>query len=553
MGINLCSCNKKVGNISAPYTDLSVDNINYKAQQKVINSQIKHNKDSICLPNGNNINSFFENKDNHNNQNDIDHFNISLSPISNNRKNININIININNDSSNLKNNSSNKNMSNIITDKNYEYFKNKSNNEIVKEESSEKEESNSQENENESEKEDSKIEENKKELIEAFDQKIKEFADYISDDKLNEVENTLIKKLEDTLDDISIDSYDKSNCFSRPALQFKNDNSIYKGSWNAQGIKEGFGTFIDSKGNKYIGEWKNDKFNGKGRLFSTNGDYYEGYFIDGIIEGIGMFYSKVRGYKYLGEFKNNKFHGRGKLVYDDKMTYEGDFIEGYKDGKGKLVFSDGSYYEGNFVKNNFNGKGKFFFKDGRKYNGEWKNNSMDGKGVFNWGNECRYVGEYKNNKKEGNGVYYYGCNLFDGNWLNNMPHGEGTFLHDGIKIIGHFRFGKILEMIEGKGVNREITQKYTLDSKANCKSLDETNKLDDSKNVKTEKYPSDLGDKIEKIEKKNKRKESKMSTSKYNKHIKNNKSKEKDIDKEKDKKGKSKDKDKKRKKNESG
>ena len=150
----------------------------------------------------------------------------------------------------------------------------------------------------------------------------------------------------------------------------------------------------------------------------------------------------------------------------------------------------------------------------------------MDGKGVFNWGNECRYVGEYKNNKKEGNGVYYYGCNLFDGNWLNNMPHGEGTFLHDGIKIIGHFRFGKILDMIEGKGVNREITQKYTLDSKANCKSLDETNKLDDSKNVKTEKYPSDLGDKIEKIEKKNKRKESKMSTSKYNKHIKNNNTK---------------------------
>ena len=59
MGINLCSCNKRVGNISAPYTDLSVDNINYKTQQKIKNSQIKLNKDSICLPNGNNIKFIF--------------------------------------------------------------------------------------------------------------------------------------------------------------------------------------------------------------------------------------------------------------------------------------------------------------------------------------------------------------------------------------------------------------------------------------------------------------------------------------------------------------
>ena len=37
--------------------------------------------------------------------NDLDHFNISLSPITKRRKNIIINIISINNDSSNIKNN----------------------------------------------------------------------------------------------------------------------------------------------------------------------------------------------------------------------------------------------------------------------------------------------------------------------------------------------------------------------------------------------------------------------------------------------------------------
>ena len=40
--------------------------------------------------------------------NDLDHFNISLSPITKGRKNININIISINNDLINIKNNKNN-------------------------------------------------------------------------------------------------------------------------------------------------------------------------------------------------------------------------------------------------------------------------------------------------------------------------------------------------------------------------------------------------------------------------------------------------------------
>ena len=523
MGIQICNCNKDPGNIAVPYCDFSLENKNNKNEQL-----LKKKNDSICLPNGNNMKLYYENKDNKNNQNDIDQFDVSLSPISNARKNININIININNESnirnniSSTNNNRSSLNNNNIQSDVKYDhnvikpekYNVKEGNN--VKEEIHEQEDENDNDNENEneeneSEKEDSKIEENKKELIEKFDKKIKDYAEYISDDKVNEVENSIVKKLEQTLDEISLEVNNNNiDCFTRPALLFKEDNSIYKGSWNSQGKKEGFGIFLDSKGNKYVGEWKDDKFNGKGRLFSIQGDFYEGYFVDGAMEGNGMFYSKTIGYKYIGEFKNNKFHGLGKIIYDNKMSYEGNFVEGYKEGKGKLIFSDGTYYEGNFEKNNFEGKGLFVFKDGRNYNGDWKNNAMDGKGVFNWGNECKYNGDYKNNKREGNGVYSYGCNLYDGSWLNNLPHGEGTLLHDGIKIVGHFRYGKILEMKEGKGVNREMTQKFTLESKA-CKSLDETtNKAleksgeNDSKTIKNEKYRSENGCKVDKKSKMN-------------------------------------------------
>ena len=126
------------------------------------------------------------------------------------------------------------------------------------------------------------------------------------------------------------------------------------------------------------------------------------------------------------------------------------------------------------------------------------------------------------------------------------MPHGEGILLCDGLRIVGHFRYGKILEMKEGKGVNREMTQKFTLDSKINTKSLDDTNKGFDKSDIesrinKTEKLASETGVKIEK--KRSKKKESKNNVSRYSKHNKKskekenkkNKSKNKDKDKEKD------------------
>ena len=46
---------------------------------------------------------------------------------------------------------------------------------------------------------------------------------------------------------------------FEREGYLFKKDNSIYKGSWNFNGKKHGFGIYIDNNGNKYIGFWEND------------------------------------------------------------------------------------------------------------------------------------------------------------------------------------------------------------------------------------------------------------------------------------------------------
>ena len=68
--------------------------------------------------------------------------------------------------------------------------------------------------------------------MIEKYNEKIKYFAVYISDDKIKKIENSVVKKLEENLEEISIEK-NNSECFTRPEWLFKSDNSIYKSSWN--------------------------------------------------------------------------------------------------------------------------------------------------------------------------------------------------------------------------------------------------------------------------------------------------------------------------------
>ena len=60
------------------------------------------------------------------------------------------------------------------------------------------------------------------------------------------------------------------------------------------------FGTFTFADGNQYVGEWKNNKFNGQGTFTFANGD------------------------KYVGEFKDDKRNGQGTYTYADGTVEEG-------------------------------------------------------------------------------------------------------------------------------------------------------------------------------------------------------------------------------------
>ena len=110
-------------------------------------------------------------------------------------------------------------------------------------------------------------------------------------------------------------------------------------------GKKEGIGQY-DYKTLKmiYNGNFKNDLREGNGTLTSYDEKfYYEGEWLDNKMEGNGVLYSSQLGKKngkgelklsdgtiYTGEFKNDKYHGKGVLKDEKKnIILKGEFKQG--------------------------------------------------------------------------------------------------------------------------------------------------------------------------------------------------------------------------------
>jgi hypothetical protein len=74
--------------------------------------------------------------------------------------------------------------------------------------------------------------------------------------------------------------------------------------------------------------------FDGQGRKQFPNGDFYEGHFRKGKMEGKGIFVN-ARGDVYEGNFKNGFKHGKGRLTYKSGGYFEGDFSYNKMEGKG--------------------------------------------------------------------------------------------------------------------------------------------------------------------------------------------------------------------------
>ena len=145
--------------------------------------------------------------------------------------------------------------------------------------------------------------------------------------------------------------------------------NSKYTGEFK-NGKCCGYGVMEYNDGKKYVGQWKSNLKNGKGDLFTENGELeYSGEFVRSEKEGKGEEYEE--GITYKSAFKAGKRHGEGILVtilsnyvhsrdypikigkhlLDKKYNaeiYIGQFKSGKKDGYGviyqqtELVYAEG-------------------------------------------------------------------------------------------------------------------------------------------------------------------------------------------------------------------
>ena len=89
-------------------------------------------------------------------------------------------------------------------------------------------------------------------------------------------------------------------------------------------------GTYTFTDGDKYVGEWKDGKYNGQGTYTYATGEKYVGEYKDDKVNGQGT-YTFTSGNKYVGEFKDTKKHGQG-IYYSVNGSIKESGI--YKDDK---------------------------------------------------------------------------------------------------------------------------------------------------------------------------------------------------------------------------
>ena len=83
------------------------------------------------------------------------------------------------------------------------------------------------------------------------------------------------------------------------------------------------FGTYTHASGDKYVGEWRDNKQHGQGTYTYADGEKYVGEYKDGMYNGQGT-YTYADGRKYVGEYRDDLRNGVGTLVSPNGTVIHG-------------------------------------------------------------------------------------------------------------------------------------------------------------------------------------------------------------------------------------
>ena len=177
---------------------------------------------------------------------------------------------------------------------------------------------------------------------------------------------------------------YSQFTDITKPTAEKKeNPNDKVK---DVNGNSNGQGTLTLAGGEKYVGEWKDDKRNGQGTNIygkgPNQGEKYVGEWKDDKRNGKGT-YTFARGEKYVGEWKDDKRNGQGTNIYgkgpNQGEKYVGEWKDDKRNGKGTYTFAGGEKYVGEWKDDKRNGKGTATLSDGEVYKGLWENDNFLG------------------------------------------------------------------------------------------------------------------------------------------------------------------------------
>jgi len=114
-------------------------------------------------------------------------------------------------------------------------------------------------------------------------------------------------------------------------------------------GKKCGRGQYTYKNGDRYDGDWVDDKCHGHGVYYFASGNRYDGDWVDGKRHGHGVFYY-ANGDRYDGDYVDDKCHGHGVYYHANGNRYDGDYVDDKRHGHGVFYYADGSHYEGEWL-----------------------------------------------------------------------------------------------------------------------------------------------------------------------------------------------------------
>jgi len=225
---------------------------------------------------------------------------------------------------------------------------------------------------------------------------------------------------------------------------------NVYEGKFNEDKKDDRHASILYKKsGVEFEGRFKNDQRSPSGSLTLKGGTVMKGSFVGskkiGIFDGLNVTLTYAKsGNKYIGDIKANKIEGRGRMEYKDGAVYEGSWQNGKKHSKGEMNYQNGDVYSGQWKNNMRHGKGKLDLANHDRYIGYFRNDMMQGKGTYLVANGSKYEGGFVKNQRCGNGTFRSeddGKRVSCGQWKDDKLHGKGYREYsNGDKYYGYFK-----------------------------------------------------------------------------------------------------------------